>query len=65
MRQTRDEIRQNLAERLCWEVARRDDTCIARSLYRKQVIDGVYWLDEGALLDDFFITERRWELWRC
>jgi hypothetical protein len=54
MKQTRDEITQNLAERMCWEVARRDDTRIARRLYRKQVVDGVYRLDEGALLDDFF-----------
>ena len=54
MQQTRDAIRQNLAERLCWEVARRDDRRVARRLYRKQVIDGVYRLDEGALLDDFF-----------
>jgi hypothetical protein len=54
MRQTRDEIGQNLAGRLRWEVARRDDRRVARRLYRKQVIDGVYRLDEGALLDDFF-----------
>ena len=54
MQQTRDEIRQTLAERLCWEVARRDDRRVARRLYRQQVIDGVYRLDEGALLDDFF-----------
>jgi hypothetical protein len=54
MTQTRDGITQNLAERMCWEVARRDDTRIARRLYRKQVVDGVYRLDEGALLDDFF-----------
>jgi len=54
MQQTRDEITQNLAERMCWEVARRDDTRIARRLYRKQVVDGVYRLDEGAVLDDFF-----------
>jgi Transposase DDE domain len=53
MGQTRDEITQNLAERLCWEVARRDDSRVARRLYRKQVVDGVYRLDEGALLDDF------------
>jgi Transposase DDE domain len=39
---------------LCWEVARRDDTRIARRLYRKQLVDGVYRLDEGAVLDDFF-----------
>jgi hypothetical protein len=54
MRQTHDEISQNLAERLCWEVARRDDLRIARRLYRKQEVDGVYRLDEGAVLDDFF-----------
>jgi hypothetical protein len=45
---------QNLAERLCWEVARRDDTRIGRRLYRKQVVDGVYRLDEGAVLDELF-----------
>jgi hypothetical protein len=54
MQQTNDEITQNLAERLCWEVARRDDTRIARRLYRKQMVDGVYRLDEGAVLDGFF-----------
>jgi hypothetical protein len=46
MPQTQDEMTQNLAERMCWEVARR--------LYRKQVVDGVYRLDAGALLDDVF-----------
>jgi|SRR5262252_1435923 len=54
MSQTQDEITRNLAERLCWEVARRDDARVARRLYRKQLVDGVYRLDEGALLDDFF-----------
>jgi hypothetical protein len=54
MKQTREAIAQNLAERLCWQVARRDDSRVARRLYKKQVVDGVYQLDEGALLDDFF-----------
>jgi hypothetical protein len=54
MEQTREEIARNLAERLCWQAARREDSRIARRLYRKQVVDGVYRLDEGALLDDFF-----------
>jgi hypothetical protein len=53
MRQTHDELTQNVAERVCWEVARRDDTRVARRLYRKQAVDGVYRLDEGAVLDDF------------
>lgn len=54
MGQTPDEITQHLAERLCWQVARRDETRIARRLYRQHMGDGVYRLDEGALLDDFF-----------
>jgi hypothetical protein len=53
MEQTREAMTQNLAERLCWQVARRDDARVARRLYRKQVVDGVYRLDEGAVLDDF------------
>jgi hypothetical protein len=54
MGQSREGIIQNLAERLCWQAARRDDRRVARRLYRKQVVDGVYRLDEGALLDKFF-----------
>jgi Transposase DDE domain len=54
MEQARDDMTQNLTGRLCWQVARRDDSRVARRLYRKQLVDGVYRLDEGALLDDFF-----------
>jgi hypothetical protein len=54
MEQPHDEITQTLAERMCWQVARRDDTRIARRLYRKRRVDGVYRLNEGALLDDCF-----------
>jgi hypothetical protein len=54
MGQTREAITQSLAERLCWQAARRDDARVARRLYHKEVVDGVYRLDEGALLDDFF-----------
>jgi hypothetical protein len=54
MRQTPDEITRNLAERLCWQVARRGDSRVARRLYRTQEVDGVYRLDEGAVLDEFF-----------
>ena len=53
MEQTREAMRQNLAERLCWQVAHRDDARVARRLYHKPVVDGVYQLDEGAWLDDF------------
>jgi hypothetical protein len=48
MEQTQDEITQNLAERLCWQVTQRDVTRMARRLYRKQLVDGVYGLDKGG-----------------
>jgi hypothetical protein len=41
MEYPRETMTQHLAERLCWEVARRDDSRIARRLYRKQLVDGV------------------------
>ena len=53
MGQTHDELTQNLAERWCWEVARRDDARVARRLYRTPLGDGVYRLDAGALRDVF------------
>jgi len=54
MEQTREAITPNLAERLCWQAAQRAEARVARRLYRKGVVDGVYRLAEGALLDDFF-----------
>ena len=54
MRHPKDELAQNLAERWCWEVAHRDDSRVARRLSRQEEVDGVYRLDEGAVLDDFF-----------
>jgi hypothetical protein len=54
MGQTHDENTQNPAERLCWEISRRDGCRLARRLYRKQLVEGVYRLDEGAALDDCF-----------
>jgi hypothetical protein len=54
MRQTRETLEQNLAERGCWQVAQRDDSRVARRVSRKPVIDGVYRLDDGARLDDCF-----------
>jgi hypothetical protein len=53
MSQTQNEITQNLAERWCWAVARRDDSRVARRVDRKQAVDGVYRLDEGAVVDAF------------
>jgi hypothetical protein len=35
MKQIREAMAQNLAERLCWQAARRADSRVARRLYRK------------------------------
>ena len=48
MPHTRDESTENLAARWCWQVARRDEARVARRLYRKPVVDGVYRLDAGG-----------------
>ena len=53
MAQTREALTTPLAERWCWQVARRDEARVARRLDRTPVVDGVYRLDEGALWDDF------------
>jgi hypothetical protein len=52
--QTREEVAQNLAGRWCWQAARRHESRVVRRLCRKHVVDGVYRLDEGALLDAVF-----------
>jgi hypothetical protein len=53
MGHTRDERTQHVAARWWWEVARREDSRGARRLSRQLAVDGVYRLDEGAVLDDF------------
>ena len=54
MGQTREQLTPHVAERVCWHVARRDETRVARRLYRQPRVDGVYRLDDGARLDDCF-----------
>jgi hypothetical protein len=54
MEHTREAITTNVAERLCWQVAQRDEVRVARRLDRKQVVDGVSPLDAGAWLDECF-----------
>jgi len=54
MPHTRDESTEHLAARWCWQVARRDEARVARRLDRTPVVEGVYRLDAGAVLDDFF-----------
>jgi hypothetical protein len=65
--QSPDEITTNLVERLDWRFARRDESRVARRLWKKQAVDAIYSLEEGALLDEFmhFVDEvgvlARWQ----
>ena len=60
MAQPRAGLAQHVAERLGWQGARSDVARVARHLYRKQMVTGVFQLDEGTLLDGFskwFVSE--------
>jgi hypothetical protein len=51
--QRKEDVRTNLVERLDWRFARRDESRIARRLWKKQAVDAIYSLEEGAILDEF------------
>jgi hypothetical protein len=65
--QNKEEITTNLVERLDWRFARRDESRIARRLWKKQPVDAISSLEEGAILDEFvhFLDEigvlSRWQ----
>ena len=65
--QNKEAITTNLVERLDWRFARRDESRIARRLWKKQPVDAMYSLEEGAILDAFvhFLDEvgvlSRWQ----
>jgi hypothetical protein len=50
--QSKEETTTNPVERLDWRFARRDESRIARRLWKKQTADAVYSLEEGAILDE-------------
>lgn len=51
--QSKEDVTTNLVERLDWRFARRDESRIARRLWKKQAVDAIYSLEEGAILDEF------------
>ena len=51
--QNKEVITTNLVERLDWRFARRDESRIARRLWKQQPVDAIYSLEEGAILDEF------------
>lgn len=51
--QSKEDVTTHLVERLDWRFARRDDSRIARRLWKKQEVDALYSLEEGAMLAAF------------
>src|SRR5262249_45157273 len=51
--QNKEEITTNLVERLDWRFARRDESRIARRVWKKQPVGAIYSLEEGAILEAF------------
>jgi hypothetical protein len=51
--QSKEDVTTNLVERLDWRFARRDESRIARRLWKKQAVDAISSLEEGAILDEF------------
>jgi len=53
-RQSREDIRRTIAERLSWQTAQRDNPRVARAVYEGAEVDAIYNLDEAGLLDEFY-----------
>jgi hypothetical protein len=51
--QSKADVTTNLVERLDWRFAQRDDSRLARRLWKKQAVEAISSVDEGAILDEF------------
>jgi len=51
---TREQMQNNLMQRLFWHTAERDDSKVAQHLFCRKEMDTVYTLDEATLFDFFF-----------
>lgn len=54
-RQSENEVRENVAKKLSWQMAERDEKKIAKEIHEGGEIDAVYGLDECGLLDGFYL----------
>jgi len=51
---TRQQVQQNILDRLFWHTAERDDAKVAAHLFHQKEMDSVFTLDEASLFDYFF-----------
>jgi len=54
-RQSENEVRENVVNKLSWKMADRDENRIARQIHEGGEIDAIYGLDECGLLDGFYL----------
>ncbi|MFH0797329.1 MAG: transposase [Candidatus Omnitrophota bacterium] len=60
--QTYQEIEENTIRKLSWRMAQRDDKKVARDIYEKREIDGIYNLEDSGLLDGFYEWLQEWKI---
>ena len=53
--QSENEVRENIVNKLSWQLAERDEKRIAKEIHEGGEIDAVYGLDECGLLDGFYL----------
>lgn len=53
-RQDAEDVRRNLIDQLSWRAAERNDQEVAKAIYEREELDGVYGLNETGLLDEFW-----------
>ena len=53
--QSENEVRENIVNKLSWQMAERDEKRIAKEIHEGGEIDAVYGLDECGLLDGFYL----------
>lgn len=54
VKQSHDEVTDNLVQHLYWHTAQRDDAAVVKVLAFERKADVVYALEDGGLLDEFF-----------
>lgn len=59
-KQTVKEIQENTLKKLSWQMALRDEERVAKGIYEKKEIDGIYGLDQSGLLDGFYEWLEEW-----
>ena len=60
--QTYQDMEENTIRKLSWRMAQRNDTKVAKTIYEKREVDGIYNLEDSGLLDGFYEWLQEWKV---